>query len=475
MNRRLAILSIVVLMAGVALLAYFLYQGRKELYTDPYKVIGSDASVVIETIDLRNLINSVTTGKGLFAEIGNLDEFKNFNIKLKYLADQINKPGYKKFLQEGNAIISFHPDNSGKLVAFLSRPVPAETRFSQLKEALLESGINGLFEKKIAGRRIIGFPYTLNEKKDTVFVSLSSGLMICSTSFKMIIDAVFKNSEEDIRNQPGFSRIMLSAGENEDKIFIVFSNLRNTLKRILAPDKSILADRISKLGGSAGGDIFIRDDGVVISGYTESSDPSELLFRHKSVQPVEFRTFNILPSATALFESVVYTHHDQGTMNSSGGHELIINMAEKLKPFIGDEITKAYIDIKDKNFSQNSLIIYELENRVQCENIFLEYLGAKARITYFRPDEQTRIPVWLVDQTGLVSVLVPDFAPGFSDSWYAFYDNYMITGNSYSTVTRLLYDNILNNTLANNTLYRDFESFCPAGPDISFIVFRRTA
>ena len=204
------------------------------------------------------------------------------------------------------------------------------------------------------------------------------------------------------------------------------------------------------------------EDGVAISGYTESSEPSEFLFRYKSVQPVEFRTFNILPSATALFESVVYTHQDQGTMNASGGQELIINMAEKLKPFIGDEITKAYIDIKNKPFSQNSLVIYELKNRVQCENIFLEYLGAKARITYFRPDEQTRIPVYLADQTGLVSVLVPDFAPGFSDSWYAFYDNYMITGNSYSTVSRLLYDNILNNTLANDMLYRDFEKMVPS-------------
>jgi len=461
-GRRAAISTLVILVAGVALLGYYLHQGRKDLFTDPYKVIASDACIVIETIDLRNLINSVTTGKGLFAEIESLNEFKNFNIKLKYLADHINKPGYKKFLQEGNAIISFHPDISGGLIPFLSKTVPAETRFSQLREALLESGLKGVFEQKIAGRRLIGLPYTLNDRNDTVFVSLNSGLLVCSTSYKIIMDAVFQNSEEDIRNQPGFSRILLSAGENEDKIFVIFSNLRSTLRRIFAPDKSFLADRISKLGGSAGGDLFIKEDGVVISGYSESSDPSEFLFRHKSVPPVEFRTFNILPSATALFESVVYAHQGNENIPDSRGKELIMNMAEKLKPFIGDEITKAYIDIKNKPFSQNSLVIYELENRVQCENIFLEYLGANARITYFRPDEQTRIPVYLTDQTGLLSVILPDFAPGFSDSWYAFYDNYMITGNSYTTVSRLLYDNILNNTLANNLLYRDFEKLVPS-------------
>ena len=61
----------------------------------------------------------------------------------------------------------------------------------------------------------------------------------------------------------------------------------------------MLADKISKLGGSAGGDIFINEEGVVISGYSESSEPSDLLFKFKTVQPVEFQTYKILPSATA--------------------------------------------------------------------------------------------------------------------------------------------------------------------------------
>lgn len=451
------------MVAGVALFGYLFHQSRKNLFTDPYKVIGSDACIVIETIDLRNLINSVTTGKGLFSEIVNMKEFKNFNTKLNFFADQINKPGYKRILQEGTAIISFHPSEDGELIPFLSKTIPAETSFRQLRDALVGSGIREISDQKIAGKRLIGLPYIVNNKKDTVFVTLNSGLIICSTSYKLILRAAFQGSPEtDIRDVPGFSKILLSGGENEDKIFIVFRNLKNTIENIFARDKSTLADKISKLGGSAGGDIFIKDDGVAISGYSESSDPSELLFSYKSVQPVEFQTYNILPSATALFESMVFTPSGQEGIITVSSADQIINMAEKLKPYMGDEITKAYIDIKSNPFSQNSLVIYELKNRVQCENIFLEYIGKKAKITYFRPDEQTRIPVYLTDYTGLLSDLLPGFAPGFVDSWYAFYDNYMISGNSYATVSRLLYDNMLNNTLANDVLYRDFEKMIPS-------------
>ena len=109
----------------------------------------------------------------------------------------------------------------------------------------------------------------------------------------------------DIRNAAGFSRILLSSGKNEDKIFVVFGNLKNTAGKIFAQGGLSPADKIAKLGGSAGGDIFIDEGGVSISGYSESSEPSELLFRFKAVQPVEFKTYKILPSATAMFESMV--------------------------------------------------------------------------------------------------------------------------------------------------------------------------
>lgn len=214
MSRRIAIFSLVVLTSAVTLVGYFLHQSRKNLFTDPYKVIGPDACIVIETIDFRNLINSVTTGKGLFSEIGNIKELNSFNIKLKYIADQINKSGFKKILQEGTAIVSFHPSENGELTPFLSKTIPAETGYRQLREALQASGIREIVEQKTAGKRIIGLPFRVNGQNDTVFVMINSGLLICSTSDKLIKKSVFQNIPgTDIRNTTGFSRILLSSGK----------------------------------------------------------------------------------------------------------------------------------------------------------------------------------------------------------------------------------------------------------------------
>jgi len=456
-SKRIAIFSLVVLVSAVALAGYFLHQSRKNLFTDPYKVVAQNACIIIETIDFRNLVNSVTTGKGLFSEITNIKELSTFSTKLKYIADQINKSGFKKILQEGTTIISFHPSENGELTPFLSKTIPAETGYRQLKEALQASGIREMLEQKTAGKRIIGLPFFMETQKDTVFVMINSGLLICSTSAVLIKESVFQDVPgTDIRNAAGFSRILLSSGKNEDKIFVVFGNLKKTAGKIFAKGGLSPADKIAKLGGSAGGDIFIDEGGVSISGYSESSEPSELLFRFKAVQPVEFKTYKILPSATSMFESMVLIPQEKTEIAGSVAGQ-IINLAGKLKPFLGDEITRAYIDIRNNPVSQNSLIIYKLKNRVQCENIFLEHTGGRPETTYFRPDDQTRIPVYLSGTAGLLSALLPGFAPGFNDSYCAFYDNFMITGNSYVTISRLLYDNLLNKTLANDVQYRDFE------------------
>ncbi len=457
MSKSIAIFSLVVLLSAVVLVGYFHHQSRKNLFTDPYKVVGPDACIVIETIDFRNLVNSVTTGKGLFSEITNVKELTTFSTKLKFIADQINKSGFKKILQEGTAIISFHPTKNGELTPFLSKTIPAETGYRQLKEALQTSGIREMVEQKTAGKRVIGLPYNMGGQKDTVFIMINSGLLICSTSADLIKKSVLQDVPgTDIRNAAGFSRILLSSGKNEDKIFVVFANLKNTARKIFSQGVLSPADKIAKLGGSAGGDIFLDEGGVSISGYSESSEPSEILFRFKAVQSVEFKTYKILPSATAMFESMVFLPQEKTEISDSVSGQ-IINLAGKLKPFLGDEITRAYIDIRNNPVSQNSLIIYKLKNRVQCENIFLEHTGGGSGITFFRPDDQTRIPVYMTGTAGLLSALLPDFAPGFNDSCCAFYDNFMITGNSYVTISRLLYDNLLNKTLANDLQYHDFE------------------
>ena len=156
--------------------------------------------------------------------------------------------------------------------------IPAETGYRHVREAFAETGVSRISEEKNAGKRLLLIPYSVDSRTDTLFITINSGLLVCTTSRKLVMNALAPNAADtDIRNAPGFSKILVSSGKNHDKLFVVFENLGKTAERILPEEKSSLAGRILKLGGSAGGDIFIREDGLSISGYIDSSGGSERL------------------------------------------------------------------------------------------------------------------------------------------------------------------------------------------------------
>jgi hypothetical protein len=462
-GKRIAIISIIVLVSALAIMGFFLWRSSKNLTTDPYKTITPDAFLVIETVDIKSLLNSLTTGRGLFGEIAKVSELSTVNHNLKYLADLLNNQNFRKLFIDGATLVSFHSNSKGKIFPMISMPVSADVKLRHIKEMFNSLGINELTQIRINGNPVLAIPFNTDNLKDTAYISLVSGLLISSSSKELVESASAQiNKETDIRTLPGFSRVMLASGRNVDKMFVLFPNLPDLLLPLLNPASKELAEKVAELAGTAGGDIYISEDGLVLSGYTESTDSSELLYKYKSLPSRDFHTYKILPSATVLFETLIPPALNVHEVSDTSMSQEAYNLALKIKPYIGEEITRAIINIKESPVENNALIIYELSNRDEAEQLFLDQPGAKNEILYFQPDEQVKIPVYKTSFKGLIRVLLPGFSPALNETYFTFYDKFLIAGNSYSTVSRLLYDNLLNKTLTNDLTYRDFENTLPS-------------
>ena len=473
MGRRIAVTLIIVLLAGIAILVYYLQQGRKTLLTDPYKAIPADACFVIETIDLQSFMNSLTTGKGLVGEISKIREFESFNRKTKFVAYLLGKQSFKKIITGTSSVISFHLTSPGKIEPLLSATLPADVKSRQLRETFTGSGIKTIIEKTMSGHTVLGLPYVLNGQKDTIYASAVSGLLLVSSSGKILGRAVNQaGSDSDVREIPGFKRVLQASGKNEDKLFVVFGNLAGLLKPAFKSDPGKMVGKIGKLAGCAEADIYLSDDGLILSGYAECSGQADLLYKYKNDTPGVFHTFRILPSSTAIFESLIPDADDikgvAGNVQTGPGAELAL----KLRAYLGDEITRAYVEVRGRPVDEGTLLIYELRNRSFAEQLFLTgFNRADNRdIMYFQPDEQTKIPVYHAAFSGFGSSVFPAFSGTTDDTYFTFYDNFLITGNSYITISKLLYDNLLNKTLANDLVYRDLNSTLPTVSGYSFYI-----
>lgn len=465
MGRRIALFSIIILVSGLAILGYFLQQGRKVLLTDPYKAIPATTSIIIESPDLQSFISNLTADRGLSGELSKVKEFSAFNSGLKYLDGQLKKSSYSRLINGTPALIAFI-FSEGKLQPLLSTAVSGEIRLKQLKEILQDSGIKTIDEEIVDGNSIFRIPYTLGDARDTAHMSLVSGLLLCSTSGKILTGAIGQlSSEAGIKEYPGFARIMQASGKNNDKIYLFFANLKSLLGNIFNDSINNLAGKTITLANCAEGDIFTSDNGMILSGYTECTDSSEILSKYKTRTPGVLHTFRILPSSTALFQTMI---REDGIVRNNPGKYISRETSEaasKIREFLGKEITRAYLDIRSQPADENSIIIFDLNNRTYAEKIIADGLEARSGssgIQLFQPDDQTRIPVYHTPWNGLSSLLAPESGYGFDDSWIAFYDNFMIMGNSYNTLSRVIYDNILNRTLTNDLTFRDFKSTLPS-------------
>lgn len=466
MGKRIAIILSVLLISGLAILTYYFIQGRKSFFSDPWKSVASDASIVIESLDIQSFMNSLTTGKGLFGEIPAIKGLEEFNVRLKYIADQLNKPSIKKILGDGPVILSFHNDKTNTLRPLFSKALYGKIKVKQVKDALRTSGVDDTKATIDGAASLLGVPFKYGSHSDTVYFSIVSGLILCSTSEEVIIKAKEQTSQEnDVRSMPGFSRVLMASGKNEDKIFVIFSNLSAVLKSMTREKGSDNAENgrdHSLPVGTAGADIFINDDGLVLSGYTESTDSKDLLYRYKTVTPATFLTYRILPSSTALFETLIPPLALPVAQKDTSINQRTIDLALQLRQYMGDEITRAIIEIRERPVADNTLIIYKLNNRDQAEKAFLESLPEGNEILWFEPDDQVKIPVYRCSLPGLKKLFVSGFSSTTNETFFTFYDNFLITGSSYVTVSRILYDNLLNKTLANDLSYRDFESSLPS-------------
>lgn len=463
MGKRLAIILLFILITAIAVMGYIFFQSRRILLTDPYKAISPDACFVIETVDLKSFMNSITSGQGLFGELSNVKELKTFNIKTKFIADQLNKPEFKQILNEETVLVSFHPDRKDKLHSLLAAAISGSIKKRHIVDLLKVSGAVETVDGSGKDQGILKIPYRINDQNDTVYISLNSGLVLCSTSLDLITGAGNTiSSGKDIRSLNGFSRVFMASGKKEDKLFIIFRNLKPILKSFYTKEGQYIADKIAKLADVAAGDIYISENGIILNGYTESLVQDQILHRYKDVTPEEFNTYKILPSSTIFFETTIRPVSYNTGKTDSISQGSLPGFIGRFRSYLGNEISRVFIEMRGRPINDNSLVIYELSDRSLAEQLFVSETVTTTETLYFKPDDITKIPVYNIELTGFCESVNPGFATGVNETFVAFYDNFMVTGSSFATISRFLYANLLNKTLANDLLYREFESSLPS-------------
>lgn len=466
MKNKKIILLVSVLVMAIILLVWLYLGNRKTFLTDPFRAIPPDAVVIIEPRDLQGFIFSLTGEEGIAGELLKAENSGRVGGWVNFLADQFNRDWFKNMAGGTPSVISFHSGKNGQTEILLSVVLLQDAGIRQVKETLLKAGVSGVTEVNSGKLRYIKFPCSGKTGADSLCFAIKNGLLLISSSEEIVVSsASMTPGENDVRNLPGFSGVFKASGRNEDKLYIVFSNLPPVIKPLFNAEKLSVSEKIGIIAAVLGADIHVDKSGIMFAGYTSVVDSTSSLFRFTRGSAGVFTTYTILPSATSFLESSFEEDPMPGVRTGVTVSDTALKLASLMRPFIGNEIARAMVVLREGEPGPAWLYVYRLNDRVSAERVFTDEfsrISGDDNKFNFSPDEAVNIPVYKTPFRGFYNTKLPYAQTPANDTWFAFYDNYLVTGSSYAVIARLLYDNLLNKTLANDVFYRDFEAALPS-------------
>lgn len=468
MLKKGVIISIVILVSAAAVLAYYLQQKRAAFIASPYTTVPMDAGMVIEAVNFPDLVENFISEKYFSEEIMKIDALRRFSVGIIKIDSLLHSKNIMGMINAAPVLISVHRIGRDRLEVFYSFTLPPELKERHIRE-MLESDRNLIFNyKEYQGHRVFEVK-TRSSVPLILYLSYVKGVLIISRS-NILVEAGIRQSDQadDIRSLEGFSKVSAAAGKNDNKLYFVFDNLQKLLSPLFNGSNT-LGNRISKFALAGEGDIYLKRNNIIVGGYIEAGDTSQILSKYGGLVSDNFDSYNVIPSSVSMLESVNgLIKGSASSMNNASA--LARYLSDIIKAQLSGEITSLYFDSYGED-GGNTMLVFKLKGQNATEKAFrdelLGYLSKNSLsendyIIEYKPDDETSYTIYRLPENDLALALSGSMEGNCKCDYATFYEGYLVLGESRVSLSKFIYDNILNKTLANSLFYREFEGTMPS-------------
>jgi hypothetical protein len=471
-RKRTGLILVGLLAAGLTVAAYFIRKDKQVVIADPWVAIPSDAFFIIETPDFPELITRTTDRTGITARLSEM-KWADSLIKTAAVIDSITGGReVRELISNREVLLSFHVTGQGRVTALAVMNTGPSFNSRRLIHLCESSGAAVTDARELGGARKYTVSYGQGPGKVTVYMALTSGIIIVSASEALVANALNnKSTGSDIRYQQGFASVVSAAGEGADDLFILFRNLPGFVQSFIAADE---ITRVSSAAIAAGGDLTSREDGLFISGFLSTAGAGLGADKYRDVAPAECGVHELLPQTTLSYRTVMRRASLTGDMTSDPASINATDLALAVSPFTGNEVTTAILPSSE---GEEKVILFRMTDRQSAENVLRERLTAKYRSMGLRESHflasvenngKDEVVMYKMPFTGVASILSGETAAPDGDGWVLFSRSYMVFARSPEVLAVIRRDSESDNTLINDPEFREMEKTLPTKSSFLF-------
>jgi len=464
---------------------------------DTYKTIPIDAALIIESSDFIKKIENIREENKIWEELLLLPGIKEFDNGLDYLINLSLKNQIIKNLTENNQVIISAHKMGKESLGFLFFVKLHNTRD---KKFILETITDLLTTQESVSKREYNNTniYTVKSKSKELNFTFLKGILLYSPTSLLVERAIRQSeAENSIFDDPGFNLVRKTAGKNVDaNVYLNLQKLNEIVSFALNSEQKKVISHFSDLGNWAELDINLKDDAVLLNGFTFSSDSlNNYLNIFLNQEPIDHEMSNILPSNTSLFISLGISNtslyinryksflQQEGKINNYQLHvdqyknKYGVNLETFFKNYLDEEVGIVVTDEPNNSYDANTYIVMRTEGKSISEKGLEDILKKIAEThnrnsSYYkssvRIDKETSYTLYSLPFGNVFKTFFGNIFPTFDNYYATFIGNFLLIGNSKNAVSKYIHSNVLHKTLENDMKFEQFNNYLSSKSNFYF-------
>ncbi len=499
MIRKILFWTIAVILVGILVYAFLELRKGNIQKVDVIQAVPTDVAILINTHDLTGFIRDEMSRNKIWQELGDMKKVGKFQRTLD-LMDSLILDDKEIAAIYRNADISFSLHKSGRNSFDYIMYYPMENmgndkqilRFIQDKlpdgSALSNRRYNEIrvYDAELPGRGN-GFSFTF-----------SHGLFLLSRSSILLEEAIRQTeTNQGVADEPGFSEVARTAGRNvKGNIFLDYKTIPGIVSKLFNERYSGRVKNFVHFADWSEMDVIMRPDAVLLNGFTYSGQGAEdflsIILKH---QPQRLDIEAVIPENMAGFIAMGlddfqefkrdYIEHLE--IHGSGRTYLreLKDLNEKYKmdvdkiflPVMDRQVALVMTDVRNFGWDENAYVVCHTKSRSLAEEKLMEFLGiiaekdgiALSSLIVSRPvNNDVNYKFYKIPVPYLPGKLFGKLFEGINSKYCAFYDNYMVFGNSIPALSKYIHANQLGNNLKSDLDFAQFSEYLASRSNLYF-------
>jgi hypothetical protein len=486
--------------ALVILLIFFGYRYLKNQQVpdyDVFRLIPLDAALIVESEDFIEKVEDIRIENKIWQELLVFPKVKQFDNDLKYVSNLTLKNEIIQSIIEDNHVVASAHKIGKEDLGFL---LFIKLRNARDKKFLLETVQDALSAQGTIQKRDYNGVniYSIQNVEKNIYYSFFKGVFIYSSKSLLVENAIRQSEAEiSILNDKGFNKVQKTAGKNVDaNVYLNFSKLNEIISFTLNDQEQAKISAFKNFANWAELDINLKDDAVLLNGFTFSADSlNNYLNIFLKQEPVDHELKTILPTNTSLFLSLGVSNTEQyitdhkaylerqGKINNYQltidryKNKYAINLESFFKDNLDEELGVIITEEPNNKHNANSFIVMRTRGKSLTEDALRDMLTKIAQVkgvskenyvSNLRIDKETSYKVYSMPFQSVFKTFFGPVFPTFDYQYATFIDNFLIIGNSKKSVSNFIHSNVLQKTLENDMKFEQFTNYLSSKSNFYF-------